>query len=64
MENNEEIDIKRIIEIIFSKKLIITLIILLSVTLGYVYSYYYKKPEYKSSVTISPVPVYLNVFFP
>ena len=47
MENNEEIDIKRIIEIIFSKKLIITLIILLSVTLGYVYSYYYKKPEYK-----------------
>ena len=52
MENNEEIDIKRIIEIIFSKKLIITLIILLSVTLGYVYSYYYKKPEYKSSVTI------------
>ena len=38
MENNEEIDIKRIIEIIFSKKLIITLIILLSVTLGYVYS--------------------------
>ena len=52
MENNEEIDIKRIIEIIFSKKLIITLIILLSVTLGYVYSYYYKKPGYKSSVTI------------
>ena len=52
MENNEEIDIKRIIEIIFSKKLIITLIILLNVTLGYVYSYYYKKPEYKSSVTI------------
>lgn len=52
MENNEEIDIKRIIEIISSKKLIITLIILLSVTLGYVYSYYYKKPEYKSSVTI------------
>lgn len=52
MENNEEIDIKRIIEIIFSKKLIIALIILLSITLGYVYSYYYKKPEYKSSVTI------------
>lgn len=52
MENNEEIDIKRIIEIIFSKKLIIILIILLNVTLGYVYSYYYKKPEYKSSVTI------------
>ena len=52
MENYEDIDIKRILEIIFSKKIFIILILLLSITLGYVYSYYYKKPEYKSSVTI------------
>lgn len=52
MENYEDIDIKRILEIIFSKKIFIILIILLSITLGYVYSYYYKQPEYKSSVTI------------
>ena len=52
MENYEDIDIKRILEIIFSKKILIILILLLSITLGYVYSYYYKKPEYKSSVTI------------
>ena len=52
MENNENIDIKRILEIIFSKKILIILILLLSITLGYVYSYYYKQPEYKSSVTI------------
>ena len=52
MENYEEIDIKRILEIIFSKKIFIILILLLSITLGYVYSYYYKQPEYKSSVTI------------
>ena len=52
MENYEDIDIKRILGIIFSKKLIIALIILLSITLGYVYSYYYKTPEYKSSVKI------------
>lgn len=52
MEKYEDVDIKRIIEIIFSKKILIILIFLLSITLGYVYSYYYKKPEYKSSVTI------------
>ena len=52
MENYGDIDLKRILKIIFSKKLIITLIILLSITLGYVYSFYYKKPEYQSSVKI------------
>ena len=52
MENYEDIDIKRILEIIFSKKIFIILILLLSITLGYIYSYYYKQPEYKSSVTI------------
>lgn len=52
MENYKDIDIKRILEIILSKKILIILIILLSITLGYVYSYYYKKPEYKSSVKI------------
>lgn len=52
MENYENIDIKRIIEIILSKKILIVLIMLLSITLGYAYSYYYKQPEYKSSVTI------------
>ena len=52
MENYEDIDIKRILEIILSKKLLIVLILLFSILFGYVYSYYYKKPEYKSSVTI------------
>ena len=52
MENYEDIDIKRILEIIFSKKLLIVLILLFSILFGYIYSYYYKKPEYKSSVTI------------
>ena len=52
MENYENIDIKRILEIILSKKLLIVLILLFSILFGYAYSYYYKKPEYKSSVTI------------
>ena len=52
MESYENIDIKRIIDIIFSKKILIVFIMLLCITLGYIYSYYYKQPEYKSSVTI------------
>ena len=41
MENYEDIDIKRILEIIFSKKIFIVLILLLSITLFYAYIYYY-----------------------
>lgn len=54
MENYENIDIKRIFGIVFSKKVFITLvlILILSVMLGYTYSYYYKKPQYNSSVKI------------
>lgn len=54
MENNENINIKKILEIAFSKKVIcmIILILLISVILGYYYSYYYKTPQYISSVKI------------
>ena len=47
MENYENIDIKRIFGIIFSKKvfIILVLILILSIMLGYTYSYYYKKPQ-------------------
>ena len=52
MENNEYIDMKKILNIILSKKIFIALIILLSLVMGYFYSYYYKKPQYNSSVTV------------
>ena len=52
MENNEYIDMKKILNIISSKKIFIALIILLSLVMGYFYSYYYKKPQYNSSVTV------------
>lgn len=52
MENYENVDIKRILEIVFSKKIFIILILVISIALGYVYSYYYKKPLYNSSVKI------------
>lgn len=52
MENNEYIDMKKILNIISSKKIFIALIILLSLVMSYFYSYYYKKPQYNSSVTV------------
>ena len=52
MVNYEEIDIKRVLEIISNKKIFIVLILIISIALGCIYSYYYKVPEYKSSVTI------------
>ena len=52
MENNKYIDMKKILNIILSKKIFIALIILLSLVMSYFYSYYYKKPQYNSSVTV------------
>lgn len=52
MENNEYMDMKKILNIISSKKIFIALIILLSLVMGYFYSYYYKKTQYNSSVTV------------
>lgn len=54
MENNESINIKRILEITLSKNIIfiIILILLINLVIGYIYSYYYKTPQYQSSVTI------------
>lgn len=52
MENNEYMDMKKILNIISSKKIFIALIILLSLVMSYFYSYYYKKPQYNSSVTV------------
>ncbi len=48
----ENIEIKRIFDILKSKKLLITFIIILFTLLGYVYSYYYVIPEYKSKSTL------------
>ena len=52
MDKNENIDIKRLLDIVFSKKLMIITILLISLALGYWYSYHYKQSEYESSATI------------
>lgn len=48
----ENIEIKRIFDIVKSKKLLIAFIVILFTLLGYVYSYYYVTPEYKSTTTL------------
>ena len=52
MKNYESINLKRILEIAFSKKILIIFILLISITLGCLYSYCYEKPLYNSSAKI------------
>lgn len=52
MEANENIDLRKLINILFSRKLFIIFIVMVSIVLGYFYSYYYKMPKYSSSVTL------------
>ena len=48
----EEIDLKRLAKTADNKKLVIILLLIISVALGYIYSFYYVTPKYKSSVTM------------
>ena len=48
----EEIDLKRLAKTASNKKLVIILLLIISVALGYIYSFYYVTPKYKSSVTM------------
>ena len=48
----EEIDLKRLAKTANNKKVLIVLIMIISVALGYIYSFYYVTPKYKSSVTM------------
>lgn len=52
----ENIEIKRILDILKSKKLLIVLILILFTLVGYVYSYKYTIPEYKSTSTLLLIP--------
>lgn len=56
MGKNENIEFKRILDILKSKILLIVFILICSTLLGYVYSYYYVIPEYKSTATLLLIP--------
>ena len=56
MNVNENINIRRILDILISKKILIAFILIIFTTLGYLYSYKYIVPEYKSSSTLLLIP--------
>ena len=56
MEKNENVELKRIIDILFSKKLLIIIVLIIFTLLGYLYSYEYVVPEYKSTSTLLLIP--------
>lgn len=56
MNKNENIEFKRMLDILNNRKRIIALILILFIALGYLYSYYYVVPEYKSTSTLLLIP--------
>ena len=52
----ENIEIKRILDILKNRKILIILILILFCTLGYVYSYYYVVPKYEATSTLLLIP--------
>ena len=56
MDKSENIEIKRILDILNSKRILIILMLLISIALGYVYSYYCVVPAYKSTATLLLIP--------
>lgn len=48
----EKFDINRFLKVLFSSKLYIAFILIIFVVMGYLYSYYYVTPMYKSSATV------------
>lgn len=56
MDRNENIEFKRMLDILNNKKGIIILVLILFIILGYLYSYYYVVPEYKSTSTLLLIP--------
>lgn len=56
MDRNGNIEMKRILDILKSKVLLVILILLVFAMFGYMYSYYYVVPEYKSTETLLLIP--------
>lgn len=54
--NNKGSEMKRILSILRSKEILVSLIILVSVLLGTIYSYYFKTPKYNASSTLLLIP--------
>lgn len=56
MVKNESIEIKRIVDVLKGKLVLIIFILIIFMLLGYAYSYYYVVPKYKSTETLLLIP--------
>ncbi len=56
MYKSENIEMKRILNIIYSKKILIALILIAFTILGSMYSYNYVIPKYRSSSSLLLIP--------
>lgn len=56
MDRNENIEMKRILNILKSKKILIAFILIVFTLFGYLYSYYYITPKYRSTSTLLLIP--------
>ena len=56
MGKNENIEIKRILDILKSKRILIISVLIIFTILGYIYSSYCVVPKYKSSTTLLIIP--------
>lgn len=56
MIKEQSIEIKKILDILKEKSIIIVLVLIICLLLGYLYSYHYIVPEYKSTETLLLIP--------
>lgn len=56
IKRNESIEIKRILDILVSKKILIAFILIVFTLLGYVYTYHFVVPKYQSTSTLLLIP--------
>lgn len=56
MKKNENMELKRICDIIKSKKILIAFLLIMFTLLGYIYSYYHVVPQYQSTTTLLLIP--------
>ena len=50
--DNDEIDLKQLLELFWNKKVLILIVVLIAVIMGYVYTSFLVKPKYTSSTTL------------
>lgn len=56
MKKNESIEIKRVLDILVSKKVIVLCILIVFMVLGYIYTYHFVVPKYQATSTLLLIP--------